>query len=848
MITRRSLLKLGVLAPALISANSLASQDVSENQDVVLVIDDIFKTKSPARLQIVLNTFHDVGIPVSCIFDPIDAASRDHETTVAISALVGRRHETHPGIFQLVPHIRDLNAQTPYFQSRNLHSVQKELSGQILGAGATRNKFRFQGAVSCDLIEKNLPPTGLRAGGCRSVLVRSTHTTTVQIEAWDNGIVRLIGGLRANLEDPQQLTNYIAASKLDAAVYLSAAAFDAVPMAQLSSVAHRFAMAIRTRMEDTWSTPYLLSDFQLRDSYEFSRSIALHFVLPSDADDAVKSRMLAFRRSLAQQDIGSSYSLDDVSSACATDSVKLWVPDQKEEAGRRVLSPELLSEPRYSDVGQAAEYGTDVLLCNFDAPEILGVDEENTLRVGAIFTDSSGAIERLWENVTLTSDFTVVVLPSCLRTDGDWSRLEHYILEVAKDGFSKFVSVGGLIEEIRPKSSYVEHFQRTQAHSRVLRPIAVEQTDSEIAAYRKDAELAWNYFERWTNRATGLCPATVGIFQTGVQLHQAVTMWDVGSQINALIAAHEIGLIKDEKFISSVRSILPNIVGRRSQGRILPQGWIATNKFKWGNRDFDGCDAGRLLGALFRLNTHPLTAGIASEIVANWDLEEILDGGIIYSVKDGKLRSTYQSHCTHYSALAFRAWGKPAVSPYEVFEEKSIVDGQMSLLEVAGSIGPMGAEPLLLEAVERGMSEESAYLAEVLFAAQLEEYSASGMLTSVSEGPIDRDPWFTYQGLQFDAPGRAWATDTVESLPEHRSKEFIEANLVVSSKSAYLWAAYKKHEYSSRLVDFVRKRAKMKFGFASSIYNRTGESTVNYSDLNTNAIILQSVAAILKVG
>lgn len=839
-------MKLGALAPALISANSLASQTGRENQDVVLVIDDIFQTRSPARFQIVLNAFHDVGIPVSCVFDPDDAASQDPENSAAIAALVGQRHETLPGLFQLVPHIRDLNASTPFFQARSLHTVKKALSVQIWGDSAAQNKFRFKGGVSCDLIDQNLPPKGLRAGGCRSVLVRAKQTSTVQIEAWDNGIVRLIGGLRANIDDPQQLLSYIAASKLDAAVYLSAASFDAVPMAQLSKIAYHFAMAIRTRMEETWSTPYLLSDFQLRDNYKFSRSIALHFVLPSDVDAATTSQVLSFRRSLAQQGIGSSYSLSNVSSACSVDTVKLWVPELQAGTGRRVLDAALASEPQYGDLGETAEYGTAVSLCRFDAPETIGIDAKNTLRIGTIFTDGSRAIERLWDNVALTSDFAVVVFPTCLPTDGDWRRLEKFLLEVAKDGFSEFVSVSELTEEIRPKGSYVEHFQRTQAYSMALKPSDVERTDSELAAYRRDAELAWDYFERWTNRATGLCPATVGMSPNGVQLHQAVTMWDVGSQINALIAAHEIGLISDERFIRSVRNILPNIAGRRSQGRLLPQGWIATNKFKWGNRDFDGCDAGRLLAALYRLNSHPLVSGISAEVVASWDLEAVLKDGVIFSVKGGELRSTYKSHCTHYSALAFRAWGMPAASPYEVFDAKSVVDGQMSLLEVAGSIGPMGAEPLLLEAVERGMSRESAYLAEVLFAAQLEEHSISGMLVGVSEGPIDRDPWFTYQGLQLDAPGRVWATDTVESLPEHRSKAFIEENMVVSSKSAYLWAAYKKHKYSSRLVNFVRQRAKTEIGFASSIYSNTGESTANYSDLNTNAVILQSIAAILK--
>lgn len=170
----------------------------------------------------------------------------------------------------------------------------------------------------------------------------------------------------------------------------------------------------------------------------------------------------------------------------------------------------------------------------------------------------------------------------------------------------------------------------------------------------------------------------------------------------------------------------------------------------------------------------------------------------------------------------------------------------MALLEVCGHIGPMGAEPLLMEALEFGMSPESAYLADVLFAAQLEEYEETGRLICVSEGPINSTPWFLYQGLQFDALGRVWATDTVAGLEEHRSEAFRDEHLSVSSKAAYLWSAYKDHPLSDKLLSFVREKARTPYGFASSINEKTGEPSRTYSDINTNAVILQSIAARLK--
>jgi hypothetical protein len=496
------------------------------------------------------------------------------------------------------------------------------------------------------------------------------------------------------------------------------------------------------------------------------------------------------------------------------------------------------------NIGPASPaYGVSITLSEKINP---GLNDDNALGVRAVALREMADVSRMSMTVAAGSDCVIAISDKILRNGRQRKLIKQAVSEIANDGFSKVKILPEYIRDIVPYGPYITHFRRTQSqqHRAVTKSEDRQTLDRE--RLMEDARVAWTYFGRWTNTKTGLCPATVNFSEGGVRLHEAVTMWDVGSQINALIAAVDLELITPAKFRRSIRAIIPNIAGRRSQGRLLPQGWIATDKFKWGNKNFDGCDAGRLLAALYNLDTHPHAKEMAAQTVSAWDLRDTVKDGIVYSVEEGKLASTFRSHCAHYAAWAFRTWGIEVRSPYEVFQGKSTSDGQMALLEVCGDIGPMGAEPLLLEALELGMSQESAYLAEVLFAAQLEEYEHSGKLTCVSEGPIDRSPWFTYQGLQFDAPGRVWATDTVEGLAEHRSEAFRAKNLVISSKAAYLWAAYKDHPYCETLVRFVRERAITKSGFASSIYQNTGEPTATYADINTNAIILQSIAHKLK--
>ena len=123
----------------------------------------------------------------------------------------------------------------------------------------------------------------------------------------------------------------------------------------------------------------------------------------------------------------------------------------------------------------------------------------------------------------------------------------------------------------------------------------------------------------------------------------------------------------------------------------------------------------------------------------------------------GRLFSTGTSPCARYAAWAFRIQGIEACSSHEVFQQQSVSDGQMALLEVSCGIGPPGADPLLMEATELGMLPGSGDLGDVLSAARIEEHEKTGRLIGVCEDPIDRCPWVIHQGLPVDTRDRARA-------------------------------------------------------------------------------------------
>ncbi len=852
MIGRRTFLKWGTAAPIALATYAGAGAAATGPQNTVLIIDDIGPETDAARLSEVCDAILGQGVPITCLIDLPKESARKLDPDNPVSMLLRSYVQKLPGLFEFVPVAADLAMLTPYFQARTAHQARIDLMASIWGDAARNIKRLELRSIACEMAAEPLAPSGLRASGFRNVLMRPRETMAVTPEAWEDGVLRMIGGRRLRIDQPEAAGDAPQAAKVEQVIYLSARDISAMPAEGVSQKATEFAARIQSEDGVNWSTPVLASDLQFRDAYGYGRNLGLHFVIEADAPAEDQAVLAGLRQELTALEIPSSFGASTSAAPLSSSVTGYWVdvqgPSLTEAADQPLMQVDLTA-PTPANITSAPVpevYGMGIALGDWNDLGNTGLGPLNELRIPGFVVDDATSLSELGKAALGTGDFAIVVREPVWKNRATRNALKTMLRQLVQDGITSPNGLPDYARAIVPNGPYITHYRRTVAYAGRARPRRKSLSPAAVEAYMEDARVAWRYFDRWTDRKTGLCPATVSSPNGKPNLHEAVTMWDVGSQINALIAAVDLELITKKQFQAAIKKILPNIAGRRSQGRLLPQGWIATNKIRWGTKDFDGCDAGRLMAALYNLDSHPLAGEKSAATVKKWDLRDTVNDGMIYSVQEGKLESTFKSHCAHYAAWAYRTWGIRVVSPYEVFRGKSDADGKMQLLEVSGYIGPMGAEPLLLEALEFGMSPESAYLADVLFAAQLEEYDQTGKLTCVSEGPIDRSPWFTYQGLQFDAPGRVWATDTVEGLPEHRSKQFREKNAVISSKGAYLWAAYKNHDYCDALVKYVREKAHSPSGFCSSTYRHSGQITTNYADINTNAIILQSIARIIK--
>ncbi|WP_157440971.1 DUF3131 domain-containing protein [Aestuariivita boseongensis] len=831
--------------PVALRANAITVHSRISN----LVITDVSACASVDHLITLFDVFFEHGVPFTCVVDPLKTQAGLAYGKDDLSRLL-TAYALKGDFMEIAVNFPELSFKSEYFQARGARDRIYELQNILLKHRRRISAQTHFTTVACDDVENPEEPTGVRSAGIRSVLVVPRSTEPVRSENWNNGVVRFYGGKRLNLESYEKVQIEESSNVTQSIYYLSALELESIAIGRLAQQANNLAADLIQAETMGKNSVQRISDVLLRDNYSFQRHISVHLA----TDDRTRQEDLDLVEQFSEElsEAGFPVSIGNLAVGDTREQNRIyWIPSvaANHQLGAKKLKTVLHdgSFNSYRDEESPLRRlppGHAILLVDLnDEPE--GLNEHAVLSLPCLDVSNVQIMIQIDEHLAHTSDAVLLIRPEAIKPAFARAAVIRKLISLARRDYTEFVPISALGRSRMPSGPEMTHQRRTLV-SRLeaeARPRTPSQVETDLLV--QDAKVAWSYFEQNTIDSTGLCPATVNYSAGGETKHSTVTMWDVGSHINALIAASKIGLVSRKEFDRRISQILTQIRGRESQGRLLPQGWLRVDRQKWGNRDFDGSDAGRLLAALYGLREFAGFDDRLTELVGTWDLDKTVIDGHVHSVVSGELVSVFRSHSAHYAALAFRRWGVDALSPYEQADELTAYDRQVALLETVSWIGPLGAEPLLLEAMELGMSEPSSYLAEVLFAAQYEEFLESGRPIAVSEGPIDVAPWFTYQGLQIDATERTWALDTVGHDENYMTREFWKQHLVLSSKAAFLWASYKPHDYSFFLRDFVRERCRTKRGFASSIFDHNGRVTTNYTDINTNAVILQAIAKAL---
>lgn len=361
------------------------------------------------------------------------------------------------------------------------------------------------------------------------------------------------------------------------------------------------------------------------------------------------------------------------------------------------------------------------------------------------------------------------------------------------------------------------------------------------------AKHAWQYFERNWNPQTG--------FVNSVDNYSWTTWWDQGSAILGIHAAYQLGLIEKEQFNRKIARLLQTLETLPLPKTGLPNKAYSTTTAQMrrldntpdpqGTSGWSALDMGRFLLGLHVLRTHyPEYSDRINRIVTRWNLSRLVKDGWLHGGipgKNGQIRYLQEGRFGYeqYAAYSFKLWDIEAANALNNPPVKTVqVDG-ISLqidernLNNSGATNYFTNDPYVLWGIELGWTESVKPQALNLFKVQAKRFDTTGILTAVNEDSLDRPPYFLYYNVY--ANGQPWHAITVggKAYPQLR---------FLSTKAAFGWAALMPDEpYAKKLRDSVQNLFASNRGYFSGKYENRKLGVNSAIDINTNAIILESL-------
>lgn len=425
------------------------------------------------------------------------------------------------------------------------------------------------------------------------------------------------------------------------------------------------------------------------------------------------------------------------------------------------------------------------------------------------------------------------------------ARLLRWFQTGQNAGTVRLHDVEGLRDRVLATDPVIRRYWSLRRRRVTDPPRSTPPDPAERARLMEDASLAWRYFERYTYPETGLAAGTVFSGPAG-RINSEITLWDAGSQINATIAAAALGLITQSVAGRALRKLMSSVPVSASGPFRLPPSNFSARTLTTLVAGFDSCDAGRLGIALARaVDQGLMDKDEVQTILDGWTLEPAVQDGRLFTNRDGRWRDMTQSHCTDYAAHGFAFFGQEVEKLLNSTNRGAEAD--VMTLYAAAAVGAISTEPFALDMIEVGQSHAARLMLDAIFDAQLSWFEQTGKMRCISEAPINRAPWFIYSGLRIDLEGPdAWVIGTILRDEAFSTDKFRQSNDLISSKAAYLWKALYPHSFTDRLVDIIRDKAAIPgVGFSVGVFAATQEPMENYSDINTNGIILSAIAHIL---
>ena len=498
MIDRRTFLKWGTAAPVFLSSFTSSWADTRRvPQNTIVVMDGVGPDTDADRLAIVLNAFAQNGLPVSCLVETLPKGQRRLTPEHQVSQLLRKQREALPGLFEVLPVVPDLGLLTPYFQARAVYHAKTDLFMDIWGDIPVDFGIFNPQSIACDFVENPRAPSGVRASGIRNVLMRVKSTIPVRPEAWDDGVLRMIGGRRVQLGAADAATGNSDGVRVERVFYLSALEISQTPLARLNAAAMLFSTEIQHQGSADWSSPILASDIQFRDAYGYQRNMGLHFFLDPQASSEDRNSVADLRLDLIGAGIPSSFGSPAGLITQEQTATGYWIDvEGMKRADSPIVPLALIGTEAEDSRPRPGIYGMGVQLSPWNEMYNAGVDPLDRIRIPAFHVHDAESASRLVEGGFGTGDFVVVVSPSALRNRPLRSQIKDALLGLADDGITSTKTVPHYVRTIVPTGPYLSHFRRTVSYAIAARPNRASPDAPALYQYMQDAKIAWNYFER----------------------------------------------------------------------------------------------------------------------------------------------------------------------------------------------------------------------------------------------------------------------------------------------------------------------------------------------------------------
>jgi hypothetical protein len=354
------------------------------------------------------------------------------------------------------------------------------------------------------------------------------------------------------------------------------------------------------------------------------------------------------------------------------------------------------------------------------------------------------------------------------------------------------------------------------------------------------ARRAWEYFQRNYQPATGL--------YNGLDLYPVATCWEMGSALAGMVSAQRLGILSRDDFLRRIQLFLRTLSSMDLYNGELPNRLYFTDTGRMVGEDqqpsnvgigWSAIDCARLclwlkvVGSLY-----PELKAATENVFRRLRTERLIKDGYLQqaSIWAGKERLGREGHFGYgpYAARAFELWGARAWGSrdYTAGLKATTIYG-VKIPYAAGEGAVLTAKPFFLGLMEFGGtgSDEDKIVTQI-YKVQEARYKKRRIYTAVSDGRIDRAPWFAVCGILTDGGEGQW--ECVSPFADGALDLFWMGADMCYSMDALFSSAY-----TQKLTGQVESLYVENKGFAVGRYDN---GAVNSAlTLETNALILEAI-------